>query len=87
MGLITLIFEDQKEQKEFCNENPCIDESCIAEQWSNWSTCSKQCGLGGVQTRTRTITGQNCPDMPKQVQPCFVKLCSDEIYTLSYIEV
>ena len=25
--------------------------------------------------------------MRRQIQPCFVKLCSDEIYTLNYIQV
>ena len=78
---------DHNKNVQSCNENPCISESCQPKNWSEWSKCSKQCGLGGIQTRTRTISGQNCSEMGRQVQPCFVKLCSDEIYTLDYIEV
>jgi hypothetical protein len=37
-----------------CNDHAC-PVNCIEGPFSSWSTCSKTCGGGGAQTRSRTI--------------------------------
>jgi hypothetical protein len=36
-------------------------EPCTVGKWSSWSACDKSCGVGS-QTRTRSVTGQSCPE-------------------------
>ena len=40
-------------------------ESCLLPPWSEWSSCSKSCGVGGRITRTRLICG---PSEIKQIE-------------------
>jgi len=56
-----------------------VDVPCQGT-WSQWSSCSKQCGSGGVKTRTYTITqqpkhsGQSCPTSP-ETKSCYMGPC------------
>ena len=37
---------------------PC-PQQCTVSEWTDWGECSRSCGaMGGVQTRTRRITGK-----------------------------
>ena len=60
---------------------------CILTSWSNWTSCTKVCGLGGTKNRTRQIVqGQNCPSLIEEMS-CFDRLCSNEVYKLESIKV
>lgn len=56
---------EQTEQTRKCNEFPCAID-CEVGDWSNWTTCNKQCN-GGIKYRTREKkrdqlgTGKPCP--------------------------
>ena len=65
---------------EFC-------QSCTFGPWSDWSNCSKNCGLGGTKKRSRIIKGPECPGDTVQTEPCFETLCSNEFYVLDYIRI
>ncbi|XP_041371854.1 thrombospondin type-1 domain-containing protein 7A-like isoform X2 [Gigantopelta aegis] len=60
-------------------EIPC-DIDCLLSAWSDWSPCSRDCGLGTTQ-RFRTIVqngegnGRLCPTDMQQSKPCFKKGC------------
>ncbi|KAK3106621.1 hypothetical protein FSP39_023848, partial [Pinctada imbricata] len=60
-------------------EIPC-DLDCIHSPWSEWSTCSKTCGLGQT-TRSRFIVerhrgnGRECSDNLLQTKQCFEGGC------------
>ena len=41
-------------------------ESCLLPPWSEWSSCSKSCGIGGMITRTRLICER--PSQFKQIE-------------------
>jgi hypothetical protein len=68
-----------------CNEQPCPVD-CVVGEWSEWSTCSVDCG-GGTQTRTREITiqpahgGMECPVLSEtqacNEQPCLPTAVND----------
>ena len=72
------LFEEQQ-----CNTQACpID--CVVSDWSEWSSCSKQCD-GGKQSRTRTIKmnpsngGAVCPSL-KEEQECNKQSCEYSTY-------
>ncbi|KAK6181753.1 hypothetical protein SNE40_009543 [Patella caerulea] len=60
-------------------EIPC-DIDCLLSDWSDWSFCTKSCGLG-ISTRHRTMiqspigNGRKCPSTFKQSKPCFLTGC------------
>lgn len=45
-------------------------ESCLLPPWSEWSSCSKSCGVGGMITRTRLIC-----ERPSQIKQIEQKAC------------
>ena len=57
-----------------CNRVPCPVD-CVVGDWSNWNTCTAECGSTGVRSRTRSITtpplngGLACP-ATTEVQAC-----------------
>jgi len=63
---------------EACNVAPCPVD-CIAEAWSEWSTCTKSCGRG-KRRRSRKVLrntqhgGMECPAL-KEEAGCNVFLC------------
>ena len=70
----------------------CIGQNCPCElsDWSSWTACSKECGLGGITTRSRrAIHRENCPEeeVLYSSQECFNKICSNEVYKLDTISV
>eukprot|EP01012_Entosiphon_sulcatum_P049575 TRINITY_DN6820_c0_g1_i6.p1 TRINITY_DN6820_c0_g1~~TRINITY_DN6820_c0_g1_i6.p1 ORF type:complete len:7637 (+),score=112.47 TRINITY_DN6820_c0_g1_i6:5459-28369(+) len=62
-----------------CNDQACPVD-CVVSEWSNWDTCSKDCG-GGLQKRTRNILvgtsngGALCPVDLSESQPCNTNAC------------
>ena len=77
-------------ESEFCSNKNC-DDNCEYQEWSSWTRCSKQCGLGGTRQRSRNyLEGQEnfaCEKMSREIEPCFEKMCSDEFYGLDFIQV
>jgi len=61
-----------------CNKNPCPVD-CVMGPWSDWSSCSRECG-GGKRTRTREILtesdngGALCGETT-QTEDCNMKPC------------
>lgn len=65
-------------QSQDCNTQPCPVD-CEVTNWTNWDTCTKECGTG-KHTRTRTIKtqpahgGGQCPPLSEtencNTQPC-----------------
>jgi len=61
-----------------CNTHTC-DEHCRVSDWSDWDTCTNNCG-GGTQSRTRSITdtqvenGAACPALSES-QDCNFHNC------------
>jgi hypothetical protein len=56
-----------------CNTHECPVD-CVLTSWTEWSTCTEECGPLGQQTRTRVTTepdfgGVACPH-PKETQMC-----------------
>jgi hypothetical protein len=62
-----------------CNTQAC-PPPCQVSDWSEWSSCTKQCG-GGTQTQTRTITSDPnyvstaCPTELSNSRPCNTECC------------
>lgn len=53
----------ETEEKQLCDIPACnctngYDCPCVLSEWSNWSICSKSCGLG-FQTRNRSYLSEN----------------------------
>ncbi|XP_046857354.1 thrombospondin type-1 domain-containing protein 7B-like [Xenia sp. Carnegie-2017] len=60
----------------------CPASNCGVSHWSSWSSCSHQCGLSGVQTRTRKKTrtescGGSCPYSFTQTRACNRNNCGN----------
>lgn len=73
-----------------CNRHPCselnqrrdhiivADLDCVLSEWSDWTSCTLDCGNGndGTQTRIRQILkhpapgGEQCPGNLEEVRPC-----------------
>ncbi|XP_053388193.1 SCO-spondin-like [Mercenaria mercenaria] len=60
---------------ETCLEHEC-DMKCNVSQWSEWSDCSEDCGIGR-KTRTRNVRGPKFPDCPNLTDSavCYEKSC------------
>jgi len=60
---------------QICTSPPCAG-ACLTTNWTDFTPCSKSCGLGS-QTRTRNFTSQqpNCTDALIDVQDCNVGCC------------
>jgi hypothetical protein len=65
------------EESRPCQKTDECPVECEYSEWSEYSTCTEECGTTGTQTRTRIITQQGtkankCPAKPvlKQVVPC-----------------
>eukprot|EP00923_Selenidium_pygospionis_P010994 GHVN01019179.1.p1 GENE.GHVN01019179.1~~GHVN01019179.1.p1 ORF type:complete len:977 (+),score=72.94 GHVN01019179.1:1725-4655(+) len=67
------------EESLFCNTFGC-SRNCEVEDWSAWSTCDKDCGLG-VQRRSRARLveaenlGRPCGTLAEE-RPCFNQICA-----------
>ena len=67
--LILIIFSQDTEgwrRRRRRRRTPCKKQDCTMSSWSNWCTCSYPCGVGGKQTRKRTVIrpascGGSCP--------------------------
>jgi Spondin-like TSP1 domain/Thrombospondin type 1 domain len=65
-----------------CTERACND--CKVSEWTDWSACTKACGGGGSQTRTRTITAQAekggaaCPTQLTEERECGKAPCATD---------
>ncbi|XP_070183544.1 thrombospondin type-1 domain-containing protein 7A-like, partial [Littorina saxatilis] len=66
-------------------EIPC-DNDCLLSEWSDWSMCSENCGLG-VTSRYRTTVqapvgnGRRCPEHLEESRPCFKQGCYQWLVT------
>jgi uncharacterized protein YegL len=66
------------QMEQACNDFPC-PVNCAVDDWSGWSSCSKDCG-GGVMARSRNIErepefgGEECPPT-SDAQMCNVGSC------------
>jgi hypothetical protein len=60
---------------QLCTSPPCVG-ACVTTNWTDFTPCSKPCGLGS-QTRTRNFTSQqpNCTDSLVDVQDCNIGCC------------
>ncbi|CAM4908393.1 unnamed protein product [Rotaria socialis] len=58
-----------------CQTPPCFG-SCILSSWSNWSSCSKSCNLGGRKRSRYYLSFQpNCTDQLEEIQDCNPQCC------------
>ncbi|CAF5088956.1 unnamed protein product, partial [Rotaria sp. Silwood1] len=58
-----------------CTSPPCVG-ACVITDWTDFTPCSKSCGLGS-QTRTRNFISQqpNCTDSLIEVRDCNIGCC------------
>ena len=77
---------------ESCNLGACIPGNCVWGPWSEFSTCSKECG-GGVKTQTRTIEtpasngGAPCTGSTTRTMACNENLCPGADVTITVTSV
>lgn len=68
-----------EDKKYGCNAHVACPVECEVSEWSDWSQCSTECGVG-ESTRTRKVVrppangALHCPEL-KQKRPCFLKEC------------
>ncbi|XP_076821043.1 SCO-spondin-like [Clavelina lepadiformis] len=66
-------------EEETCND-VCCPVNCRLSDWSMWSSCDRECGLG-TRTRNRTIDvvgscgGTACEDLAEQSESCNQRCC------------
>ncbi|XP_076107161.1 uncharacterized protein LOC143075580 [Mytilus galloprovincialis] len=59
-----------------------IKQDCKWSDWVSWSVCSKTCGMGGKQTRSRHIvlpqkgSGKKCQGEKVETRTCFKRCCN-----------
>lgn len=42
-------------QRRKCKDNPSCEADCSRSDWEPWSSCTKTCGQGGIQRRSRNV--------------------------------
>ena len=72
---------DLTRREEDCNTNACKVGECVTSGWTEWDTCSRQCG-GGIQGRTRSISSaptppNACPAL-EEARECNVHPCPSD---------
>ena len=69
-------------EQEFCPRSVCSIYS-VWSQWGDWSQCSKECGEGGIRTRTRECPGEKnhpsvtCGENRLESEACNTHLCTN----------
>ena len=63
-------------------------QNCKWSSWSSYSSCSKSCGSGGTQSRTRSKTqvekyGGSCSGSTSHSKSCLVKHCPGRYSSIS----
>jgi hypothetical protein len=64
-----------------CGKEAC-PQDCLVTPWTEWSTCSQSCGVGGTHLRTRQAAvtaahgGKTCPDL-QETEACNTHVCPD----------
>jgi len=77
------------EKTESCNDFPCPVD-CVVGEWSQWSSCSAECG-GGVRARSRAVhvepqhQGEPCGDT-EEAQSCGDDACDVECVLSEWTE-
>ena len=81
--------EGNSSETRACNEQQCSSKNYDQNdqsrtpgtwnQWSDWYTCSAECG-GGTQERTRTCDGTGCEGNSSETRACNEQQCSSKNY-------
>ena len=69
------IFWRRRRRRRRSSPPPCSAINCKVGSWTSWSSCSRQCGTSGSQTRTRqklqaAQCGGTCPYKLQETQAC-----------------
>lgn len=78
-------------ETEICNIPSCgcvngYNCSCSLSEWTDWSSCSKSCGLGSKSRKRSYITrGLTCDDSLFESQDCNIICCSGIYKKLNYL--
>ncbi len=73
--------KDPRTERKECVLEPC---PCIPQAWQEWSTCSP-CGRHGKKQRLRPGNGHCNKSSLLEEEPCFLKPCTNEYFTLDSI--